>query len=295
MSNGIPRYALYGESGTGSDLGPVHMQPLFSNIERQNWEIRPHRHSGLHQLIILQAGNIAAKLDDREIELRGPSVVSIPTNCVHGFGYSPEAVGHILTLKNDFMKSLLVDGFGSANSSWATRPRVWDLEPTEEASLKAIKAYLKIIEQELNARRLGELSALDAAVRLLLIAVQRMQNPDDGRDAVIMTNRNRILCRRFQELVFQNAHLHWTMDDYAERLATTSKQLSRVCHQVLGQAPLSFIHDVLNDEAKRKLSYTNSSVSEVCYDLGFKDPSYFSRFFRRLNGCSPRDFADAHR
>ena len=43
-------------------------------------------------------------------------------------------------------------------------------------------------------------------------------------------------------------------------------------------------------EAKRQLHYTSSPVSEIAYALGFEDPAYFTRFFSRLTGESPRAF-----
>jgi AraC family transcriptional activator of pobA len=43
-------------------------------------------------------------------------------------------------------------------------------------------------------------------------------------------------------------------------------------------------------EAKRQLLYTNMSVSEIAYALGFEDSAYFTRFFTQRAGCSPRNF-----
>jgi AraC family transcriptional regulator, transcriptional activator of pobA len=46
-------------------------------------------------------------------------------------------------------------------------------------------------------------------------------------------------------------------------------------------------------EAKRQLAYSQRSVKEICYELGFEDPAYFSRFFRNHTGYAPHDFRDA--
>ena len=43
-------------------------------------------------------------------------------------------------------------------------------------------------------------------------------------------------------------------------------------------------------EAKRGLLYTNMTVSEVADSCGFEDPAYFSRFFARETGESPRSY-----
>ncbi|MNE89947.1 Transcriptional activator NphR [compost metagenome] len=60
-----------------------------------------------------------------------------------------------------------------------------------------------------------------------------------------------------------------------------------------GQSALQIIHQRLLLEAKRNLIYTNMTVSQVSDSLGFSDPTYFSRFFRRLGGQSPKAFRTA--
>jgi AraC-like DNA-binding protein len=48
-------------------------------------------------------------------------------------------------------------------------------------------------------------------------------------------------------------------------------------------------------DAKRLLSHSDLSVSEIGYRLGFQDPSYFSRFFRKSTGSAPAEFREAIR
>jgi AraC-like DNA-binding protein len=48
-------------------------------------------------------------------------------------------------------------------------------------------------------------------------------------------------------------------------------------------------------EAKRNLVYTNMTVNDVAYDLGYKDPAYFSRFFSTHVGEAPGRFKTRYR
>ncbi|VFS83347.1 L-rhamnose operon regulatory protein rhaS [Kluyvera cryocrescens] len=52
------------------------------------------------------------------------------------------------------------------------------------------------------------------------------------------------------------------------------------------------LHQRLLLEAKRSLLYTSMTVSQISDYLGFSDATYFSRFFRRATGFSPRDFRE---
>ena len=73
----------------------------------------------------------------------------------------------------------------------------------------------------------------------------------------------------------------------------TADHLSRSCRAVAGQSALDLLHERMLLEARRLLAYTDASVAEVAGDLGFDDPSYFSRFFARRAGRSPQDWRAA--
>jgi AraC-like DNA-binding protein len=49
-------------------------------------------------------------------------------------------------------------------------------------------------------------------------------------------------------------------------------------------SPKEFITNRLILEAKRRLYYQEGSIKELAYDLGFNDPEYFSRLFKKVTG-----------
>lgn len=69
-------------------------------------------------------------------------------------------------------------------------------------------------------------------------------------------------------------------------------QLRTACSAVARASPSAMIEQRLMLEAKRALRYSTLSVSDIALSLGFEDLAYFSRFFRRHAGCSPRAFRD---
>ena len=58
------------------------------------------------------------------------------------------------------------------------------------------------------------------------------------------------------------------------------------------KSPLAFINDRVILEAKRLLRFTNLMVKEIAYRMGYDDPSYFVKFFKRQTGYLPSDFRD---
>ena len=67
------------------------------------------------------------------------------------------------------------------------------------------------------------------------------------------------------------------------------------CAGSLGATPLSLIHDRLMEEACRRLEQTQLSVEQIGYSLGFRDPAYFNRFFKRQAGLAPGAYRKAAR
>jgi AraC family transcriptional activator of pobA len=108
------------------------------------------------------------------------------------------------------------------------------------------------------------------------------------------------LVARFRELVEVHYRAGLSLEDYADRLGVTVARLRNACLKVAAAPPLRLVHERMLLEAKRALIYSSMTVAEVAYHLGFEDPAYFSRFFAKAEGQSPRAFrasralAEAH-
>lgn len=92
---------------------------------------------------------------------------------------------------------------------------------------------------------------------------------------------------RFQSLLNQHLRDRWTLSDYARAIGVSERHLSRICHGITGQPAAKQIESALMREACRLLAYTPTPIAQIGYALGFDDPSYFSRSFRRVTGLSP--------
>ncbi|SEL56793.1 AraC-type DNA-binding protein [Chitinophaga rupis] len=79
----------------------------------------------------------------------------------------------------------------------------------------------------------------------------------------------------------------------AEKLALTPNSLYRIVKEYSGVSPKDFFTNRLMIEAQRKLQYSPLSVKELAYELGFNDPDYFSRFFKKCTGKSVSEFLKA--
>lgn len=77
---------------------------------------------------------------------------------------------------------------------------------------------------------------------------------------------------------------------YANELSLSAKRLNELSKDSFGKTINQIINDRLILEAKREISCFNKSIKEISYELGFSEPSYFTRFFGKQTGHTPEDF-----
>jgi AraC-like DNA-binding protein len=84
-----------------------------------------------------------------------------------------------------------------------------------------------------------------------------------------------------------------SVNTIADKLALTTNSLYRIVKEYSGVSPKDFFTNRLMIEAQRKLLYSPLTVKELAYELGFNDPDYFSRFFKKCTGKSVSEFLEA--
>ncbi|MGB2130377.1 MAG: helix-turn-helix domain-containing protein, partial [Marinobacterium sp.] len=83
--------------------------------------------------------------------------------------------------------------------------------------------------------------------------------------------------------------------EYTRELGISESRLHQICQKVSNRSPKKLIHDRIMQETKRLLVFTDQSSNDICYQLGFSDPAYFSRFFKRHTGMTAQQFRQTHK
>ncbi|MEM6988171.1 MAG: helix-turn-helix domain-containing protein, partial [Pseudomonadota bacterium] len=109
-----------------------------------------------------------------------------------------------------------------------------------------------------------------------------------GIDASASGDQATRVATAFVDLIERHYRSQRPLTAYCDELLITERALRRATHRVYGQTPLQMVHMRTIVEAKRLLRYTHVSVADVGAALGFEDPAYFNRFFKKSVGKSPR-------
>lgn len=214
-----------------------------------------------------------------------------PPSVAHSFITDPNCEGHVLTVQQNIVWSLLEDGFQIQNFIPICLQRSV-LEPKFQDIMDQIEKYLHLLKLEFEANQEGKNLALKSLINLIFLNVLRLS---DAAPLRIKNCKNELsIFRKFNELIEDHFMEHWSLTEYASHLAITEARLNEICKRLADISSKKLIYDRQMQEAKRLLIFTDDSINEICYQLGFKDPAYFSRFFQRHAGIRPSDFRNQH-
>lgn len=275
----IPSYTLYGEREPAIDSGFAHIETIAARSSLNDWEIKPHRHVDFVQMLLVHRGQVRISFDGAVQALEGPLAVVVPPGIVHGFVFAADVEGHVVTLGADFAGRGRGRGEGDGLHRVLTRGQAAPLAP--EPARRAAWLAGEMLALQVAARADHGWSdplvlALAEALARCIVqeASERGPAPDPRID-------------RFAGLVEVHFRSHRDLAFYAAALGMTPRTLSRLTAARLGCTPMDVVHRRLVSEARRLLRYTNATAAQVAAELGFDDPSYFSRFYLRLTGRRP--------
>ena len=285
----IPNFALYGHEALPSWLDMVHVERIPVRSSLFDFEIEPHVHDALMQVLYITAGGGEVFIDDAKWALEPPCLVLIPANAVHGFHFRPEVDGHVITTAQRPLEAM-VQLVAPELLATLRKPCVLDVKPAGRPA-EALPPLFEALERETRMHEAGQTAVGLSLMVALLVQIARVAaEPAAGGDGTALRSRKARQVERFRALVDEGFRERRPLDSYADALGVTPGQLSRVCRDVLGMSALDVVNARLVHEAQRELAYSALSIKQVAALLGFEDEAYFGRFFRKHTGHRPTEF-----
>jgi AraC-like DNA-binding protein len=97
------------------------------------------------------------------------------------------------------------------------------------------------------------------------------------------------IIRRVADYIYSHSQDNTlNVDTLCAAVGISKTSLYRKMKAVTGLSAVEFIINVRLENAARLLSETDHTISEIAYEVGFSDPYYFSRAFKKVHGCSPK-------
>jgi AraC family transcriptional activator of pobA len=287
----VPNFSLYGtRPEPWQDL--VHFERIPERSGLYHWEIEPHFHDALIQVLYPTSGGGETFIDDRKWPVEPPCLIVAPARSVHGFHFKSDIDGLVVTAAQRPLESLARVAWPELLHCMRT-PGVYPVDPTSRPA-EALAQLFDAIEREASTHTQGQAAA---GLPLLLAVFVQIARIGHRERAAADVGRSRAAARieRFRTLLDERCRRRVPVSDYARELGVTAGQLTRLCREVLGMSALDVISARVVHEAQRELVYSTLSIKQVAAELGFDDEAYFGRFFKKQTGMRPGEFREMAR
>lgn len=265
-----------------------HLRDLTYQDDSSNGSEVVHRHD-FQEIIWIESGVGYQSIDGHSFRVQPNTFYLIAQGQVHQFIEAIEVNGLVIRFNEDFLPPPAdkTEILPSALFDPVRSPRMLVLAPGDAARMPGLLDQLAVEYQQ--PEEYGRLLALGYLLRVLIVNLERaMQSQGGVRSGGNATSYT--VSSQFAELLGQHFCSHHDVAFYADALGVPPSLLSIHLKRAIGKTAKQMIEARLILEAKRHLRFTSLSVKEVAYMLGYEDPSYFSKTFKRLTSVSPQDF-----
>ena len=128
---------------------------------------------------------------------------------------------------------------------------------------------------------------LSALFTMIEAERKKLAAPDDT-----LHKTQSLTFKNFLQILEENYHRPEGVEFYAEKLFMSSRNLNLICHNIMQQSVSDIIETRKLIEAKNLLMSTDKSVSEIGFELGFKEKAYFTNVFKKKSGQTPTEFRE---
>lgn len=238
-------------------------------------KIEAHRHNYYH-ILYVKKGFGRHLIDFKSYEIKPNSIFFVSPGQVHSMEINEYIEGYIISfnsafyLLKDSVEKLLDYPFFHSISNV---PVIY----CSEGKAK-IEYAIDEIYEEYKLSKKGRNNILRALFEVFLIRASRLYiQPVVNPVPIHLTFQ----LRKLEALIDTHFKKNKMLSEYAEMMYISPKHLNSMCKKGLNKTVINLIHERILIEAKRLLLFTNNSISEIAFELGFNDKSYFMRFFKK--------------
>ncbi|MNJ91949.1 Bifunctional transcriptional activator/DNA repair enzyme AdaA [compost metagenome] len=262
------------------------MSEELISIVRRETALLPHRHDH-YTCFFIEKGTIHLGIDFQQVEVTGPALlVSYPGQMHHHLNAleSPDLDGWIMAFDPKFIPKNASASIEESFSNVILIPFGQEQRQWFSSLFELISSDLKSSDPNPNNPVIGHLINGFFAKTAGLFQVQEKER------ILAHSSRSVEIVKTFRGLVREQFIQLKKPSEYAEIMNISVSYLNDTMKSITGFTATNFIQQEVFRESQRLLCYTNKSIKEIAFLLGYEDYKYFIRLFSKSVGVSPSNF-----
>lgn len=254
----------------------------------------PHRHD-FYTIYWIKKGKLLHTIDAVTHEVKKNTLFFVAPGQVHNLQATEKIDGYMIAFREAFMCLKDQSQVSGINSGLFFNNQFSSVLQLDDEQEKDIEAIIRLMMKELALREPEYETALHGLLRYFLVLASRIKGESLSISTEQHAAHNSSIFLKFKNLIEEKYQYLKNVSDYAGLLHIKPVLLNEISKQLSGITAGEHIRNRVILEAQRYLYNTDLTAKEIAYKLGFDDPHYFSRFFKKYTNQSPSEFKEAAR
>lgn len=271
----------------GFEIVPIEKIANMRDTSGHNSQL-PHQLK-FYNLIFFTEGKGRHFIDFQWYPVQQNTLVYLAKEQVNAFDFSADLQGYCMV----FTEAFFVNCFSNFTDNFVFRlfnPQLFSPIvpiPTDSDFI----SYFELLRKEFSAQK--SVHQKEIIKSLLTILISKAENIKQNQSKSFIESSKFKLLQKFNSLIENHYAESRNANFYAAKLAVTYKHLNSTCKEIMNKTAKSVIDDFIVLQAKRKLINADMKSTELAYDLGFEDPTNFTKYFKKQTGLTPKSFIES--
>lgn len=247
----------------------------------------PHRNN-FQAIIWINKGSGSHLIDDLLHEIEPNTFMLVTKDQMHAVNLDLGTLGCAIRFCDSFLDSATYHStrkYSLFNS--LTVNSVLRVNETEKPGFEML--VLQLLNEYEREDEFGKFGVIQHLLEALIIKLDQLKQRQFTRQ-YNTSNPTYLLFQRFNVELETHYKTFHDVSSYSERMSISNRKLSEVLRLFVGKSTAGVIRERIVTEAKRSLMYSGQTIQEIAFNVGFDDPFYFSKIFRKVTGQTPQAF-----